>query len=59
MNQGHLTAPSLRRRNRKEKNMSEDNVIAMEEIEGYELDAGIEPTAEEIAEAEAEAAKEE
>ena len=29
------------------------------EKEGYELDAGVEPTAEEIAEAEAEAAKEE
>lgn len=39
--------------------MSEENVIVTEEIDGQELDAGIEPTAEEIAEAEAEAAKEE
>lgn len=39
--------------------MSEENVIVTEEIEGQELDAGIEPTAEDIAEAEAEAAKEE
>lgn len=38
--------------------MSEENVIVTEEIDGQELDAGIEPTAEEIAEAEAEAAKE-
>ena len=36
--------------------MSEENVI---EIDGQELDAGVEPTAEDIAEAEAEVAKEE
>lgn len=34
----------------KEKDMSEENV---KEIEGQELDAGVEPTAEDIAEAEA------
>lgn len=39
--------------------MSEENAIVTEEIDGQELDAGIEPTAEDIAEAEAEAAKEE
>lgn len=39
--------------------MSEENVIVTEEIDGQELDAGVEPTAENIAEAEAEVAKEE
>lgn len=33
--------------------MSEENVIVTEEIDGQELDAGVEPTAEDIAEAEA------
>lgn len=41
----------LRRRNGKEKNMSKENI---KEIEGQELDAGVEPTAEDIAEAEKE-----
>ena len=39
----------LRRRNGKENNMSGEKVI---EKEGYELDMDVEPTAEEIAEAE-------
>lgn len=39
----------LRRRNGKEKDMSEENV---KEIEGQELDMNVEPTAEEIAAAE-------
>lgn len=47
----------LRRRNRKEKNMEEKKEVIFKE--GVELDDGIEPTAEEIAAAEAAAAEEE
>ena len=39
--------------------MSNEKTMVTEEIDGQELDDGIEPTAEEIAEAEAEAWEEE
>ena len=47
----------LRRRNGKEKSMEEKKEVVFKE--GVELDDGIEPTAEEIAAAEAAAAEEE
>ena len=39
--------------------MSDEKTVVTEEIEGQELDVGIEPAAEEIAEAEAETREEE